>query len=121
VKALSAYRAATKGSGFLIDLLTGVLKWKLRLVSVNIGSQMATEHILSLLVAERDKLNKAIAALGGTTAPASRPSKSSESPTPAAPAKRKKKRKPLTAAQKKHQSERMKAFWAAKRKKQAKA
>jgi hypothetical protein len=80
---------------------------------------MATEHILSLLVAERDKLNKAIAALGGATTPASSPK--SPAPAAAAPAKKKRKRKPLTAAQKKHQSERMKAFWAARRKKTAKA
>jgi hypothetical protein len=83
---------------------------------------MATEHIISLLIAERDKLNKAIEALGGAATPASRTSKSSESSAPVAavPAK-KRKRKPLTAAQKKHQSERMKAFWAARRKKLAKA
>lgn len=79
---------------------------------------MATEQILSLLIAERDKLTKAIEALGGATKskPAGRPSKSSAAPAPA-----KRKRKPLTAAQKKAQSERMKAFWAARRKKQAKA
>ncbi|MGA3189723.1 MAG: hypothetical protein ABSF22_21660 [Bryobacteraceae bacterium] len=90
---------------------------------------MATEHIISLLIAERDKLNKAIEALGGSTTPVSRPSKSSESPaaapvvpaaTPVAAAATKT-RKPLTAAQKKHQSERMKAFWAARRKKAGKA
>lgn len=83
---------------------------------------MATEHILSLLIAERNMLNKAIEALGGSATPVSHPSKSSESPAPApvaaAPAK---KRKTLTAAQKKHQSERMKAFWAARRKKLVKA
>jgi hypothetical protein len=82
---------------------------------------MATEHIISLLIAERDKLNKAIEALGGTTTPASRPSQSSESPASPVVATSVRHRKPLTAAQKKHQSERMKAFWAARRKKLAKA
>jgi len=81
---------------------------------------MATEHILSLLIIERDKLNKAIEALGGATKPASSPSKSSEPPAPA-PAKVVRKRKALSAAQKKAHSERMKAFWAARRKKAAKA
>jgi hypothetical protein len=82
---------------------------------------MATEHIISLLIAERDKLNQAIEALGGTTTPVSRPSKSSESPAPVTAPAAGKTRKPLTAAQKKRQSERMKAFWAARRKKAAKA
>jgi hypothetical protein len=80
---------------------------------------MATEHILSLLIAERNKLNKAIEALGGTTTAPSGPSKVSAAPA-AAPAKAVRKRKPLTAAQKKAHSERMKAFWAARRKKAAK-
>lgn len=78
---------------------------------------MATEHILSLLIAERNKLNKAIEALGGTTGEPSGPSKVSAAP---APAKVVRKRKPLTAAQKKAHSERMKAFWAARRKKAGK-
>ena len=83
---------------------------------------MATEHIISLLIAERDKLNKAIEALGGATKPVSGPTKTSVAvaPTPApAPAKAVRKRKPLTSAQKKAHSERMKAFWAARRKKKA--
>jgi hypothetical protein len=79
---------------------------------------MATEHILSLLIAERDKLSKAIEALGGVTKPVSVPTKSSVAP---APAKAVRKRKALTPAQKKAHSERMKAFWAARRKKAAKA
>lgn len=79
---------------------------------------MATEHILSLLIIERDKLNAAIEALGGATKPLSSPTKSSVAPAPA-PAKVVRKRKPLTAAQKKAHSERMKAFWAARRKKKA--
>jgi hypothetical protein len=78
---------------------------------------MATDHILTLLIAERDKLNKAIDALGGTTKPAG-PAAVAAPRVAAAPKKRK--RKPLTAAQKKAHSDRMKAFWAARRKKQAK-
>ena len=81
---------------------------------------MATEHILSLLIAERDKLSKAIEALGGTPKPVASPTKAIEAPAPRAAAAKKRKRKPLTAAQKKAHSERMKAFWAARRKKQAK-
>jgi hypothetical protein len=82
---------------------------------------MATEHILSLLIAEREKLNKAIHALGGPSAP--KPVTTAKvvalAPAAVAPAKTKK-RKPLTAAQKKAHSERMAAYWAARRKKQAK-
>ena len=83
---------------------------------------MATEHILSLLIAERDKLSKAIEALGGTPKPVASPTKAIEAPpAPAAPAVPKKRtRKPLTSAQKKAHSERMKAFWAARRKKASK-
>jgi hypothetical protein len=82
---------------------------------------MATDHIISLLIAERDKLNKAIDALGGAPK-AAVPSKSQASPAaaPHVTAPKKRKRKPLTAAQKKAHSDRMKAFWAARRKKQAK-
>jgi hypothetical protein len=79
---------------------------------------MATDHILTLLIAERDKLNKAIDVLGGTTKPVG---PVSAAPRVAAePRKKMKKRKPLTAVQKKAHSDRMKAFWAARRKKQAK-
>jgi len=76
---------------------------------------MATDHIISLLISERDRLNKAIEALGGSTRHAGRPSKSFE----AAAAPTHKGRRNFTAAQKKQQSERMKAYWAARRKKKA--
>jgi len=79
---------------------------------------MATDHILTLLIAERDKLNKAIDALGGATKPVG-PASVAAPRVAAAPTK--KKRKPLTAVQKKAHSDRMKAFWATRRKKQAKA
>jgi hypothetical protein len=81
---------------------------------------MATEHILSLLIAERDKLSKAIEALGGTPKPVASPSKAIEAPATETAAPKKRHRRPLTAAQKKAHSERMKAFWAARRKKAAK-
>ena len=78
---------------------------------------MPTEQILALLVAERDKLNRAIEALQGPTKRRGRqpnsPLATPASPEPAQPAKRK--RRTFTAAQRKQQAERMKAFWAAKR------
>lgn len=89
---------------------------------------MQTEQIVALLIAERDRLNRAIEALGGRPAPAKAPVRaaSASAPAPAAaaapmatPAVRK--RKPRTAAQKKAQSERMRAFWAARRKQQQKS
>jgi hypothetical protein len=78
---------------------------------------MPTEHILGLLIAERDKLNKAIEALQGPTKRMGRPPKNPlatpTSPEPAQPAK--KGHRKFTAAQRKQQAERMKAFWAAKK------
>jgi hypothetical protein len=91
---------------------------------VNILITMATEHILSLLIAERDKLSKAIEALGGTTPkPVATPVTAhvTAAPAPASTPAKKRKRKALTAAQKQAHSDRMKAFWAARRKKSAKA
>jgi hypothetical protein len=79
---------------------------------------MPTEHILALLVAERDKLNRAIEALQGPTPRRGRPAKNPlqvatalETAQPATNGRRK-----FTAAQRKHQAERMKAYWAAKKK-----
>jgi hypothetical protein len=79
---------------------------------------MPTEQILVLLISERDKLNRAIEALQGSVKRRGRPPKSAAAaiaaPAPAsAPAKARRKR---TAAQKKAQAERMKAYWAAKKK-----
>jgi hypothetical protein len=82
---------------------------------------MATEHILSLLIAERQKLSKAIEALRGASAPNGVTTHKAVVAPVAAPPAKARKRKPLTAAQKKAHSERMSAFWAAKRKKQAKS
>ena len=80
---------------------------------------MPTEHILSLLIAERDKLNSAIEALGEPVKRRGRPAKTGwtftmpfETTTVAEPLKR----RAFTPAQRKQQAARMKAFWAAKRK-----
>jgi hypothetical protein len=80
---------------------------------------MPTEHILSMLIAERDKLNRAIEALQGSAKRRGRPPKNqSPGATAVAPSR---KRRGRTAAARKAQSERMKAYWAAKREnKQAK-
>jgi len=81
---------------------------------------MTTEHILTLLISERDKLNRAIAALGAPAPRRGRPPKASAIPAAVVPAAAPvRKRKPMTAAQKKALSVKMKAAWA-KRKKEAK-
>jgi ribosomal protein L24 len=83
---------------------------------------MPTDTILALLVAERDKLNRAIEALGGSFAKRrGRPAKTSRAAVPIAasnlaPAKPAKKKRTFTAAQRKQQAERMRKFWEAKRK-----
>ena len=83
-------------------------------------SLMPTDHIVALLIAERDRLNRAIEALQGPLKRRGRPPKTalatifSGAPETAQPAKRKP--RTFTAAQRKQQAERMKAFWAAKKK-----
>jgi hypothetical protein len=80
---------------------------------------MPIDQILYLLIAERDKLNRAIEALQGSSKRRGRPAKNqlaTVEPVVAVPAKRRRQ----SAAQRKAQAERMKAYWAAKRKKQAK-
>jgi hypothetical protein len=77
---------------------------------------MPTEQILVLLISERDKLNRAIEALQGSAKRRGRPPKNPAAALVAAspaPAKARRKR---TSAQKKAQAERMKAYWAAKKK-----
>jgi len=78
---------------------------------------MASEDLLALLVAERDKLNRAIEALQGPTKRRGRPPKkllNSDVASPATvPAKRK--RRTFTAAQRKQQAEKMRQYWAAKK------
>jgi hypothetical protein len=74
---------------------------------------MPTEHIVALLIAERDKLNRAIDALQGSAKQRGRTPKNPPMAI-AAPAK---KHKRQSAARRRAQAERMKAYWAAKRKK----
>jgi hypothetical protein len=80
---------------------------------------MPTEHIVSLLIAERDKLNSAIAALQGAVKRRGRPPKNAAAVAAAvlpAPAKR----RGMSAARRKAQGERMKAYWAKRKKEEAK-
>lgn len=70
---------------------------------------MATERIVILLIAERDKLNRAIEALGGSRLPRLGRPKATAAPVPVKSAG-------MSAAKRKEQSERMKAYWAKKRK-----
>jgi len=72
---------------------------------------MATEQILALLIAERDRLSRAIEALQGPAKRRGRPPKAMQqaSASTAAPSVAVRKRKPRTAAQRKAQAERMKA------------
>ena len=84
---------------------------------------MPTDQIIALLVAERDKLNRAIEALQGPSKRGGRPPKNPSGQSVAAVA-------PSTAHAKKHhmrspaarkaQAARMRAYWAAKRKKEGK-
>src|SRR3954468_20437491 len=76
---------------------------------------MPTQHIIALLIAERDKLSRAIEALQGGAKRRGRPPKAMAKAT--APVASVPKRKRRSAAQRKAQAERMKAYWAAKRKK----
>jgi hypothetical protein len=74
---------------------------------------MPTEDILRALVAERDKIDQAIAILRGTSRRRGRPpgSKNTTKGT-----KKARKKRTLSPAAKKRQSERMKAYWASRRK-----
>jgi hypothetical protein len=75
---------------------------------------MPTEHIVTLLIQERDKLNRAIEVLQGTKQ-RGRPPKSVVAmvvPTENGH----KKTRTFSAAQRKKQAARMKAYWAAKKK-----
>ena len=79
---------------------------------------MLTDQIVALLIAERDQLNKAIEALGGTLSKRrGRPLKSVIAGAVTSPAPAPKKRgRSFTAAQRRAAAERMKARWAAKKK-----
>lgn len=74
---------------------------------------MPTEHIVALLIQERDKLNRAIEILQGTKR-RGRPPKSAAAPSIGDNGH--KKTRTFSAAQRKKQAARMKAYWAAKRK-----
>lgn len=78
---------------------------------------MPIEHILGLLTAERDRLNRAIQALQGMEKGRGRSAAGRAATAAVAP---KKKRRRMSAAARKAQAERMRAFWAAKRKQKAK-
>ena len=74
---------------------------------------MPTEQILGILIAERDKLNRAIEALQGPLRRRGRPPKNSLLTADPVPELRTRIRTP---AQRKAQSERMKKYWAQRRK-----
>jgi hypothetical protein len=78
---------------------------------------MPTEHIVALLVAEREKINQAIEALQGSKR-RGRPPKNSlaAAAVPLTLASPKKRRGGMTASARKAQSLRMKAYWAKRRK-----
>jgi hypothetical protein len=84
---------------------------------------MPIEHILSLLIAERDKLNRAIEALGGIVAKRrGRPPKNPGVAIPIAasnlapPVVKARRGRTFSAAQRKAQAARMKAYWAKRKK-----
>jgi len=81
---------------------------------------MPIDQILTLLIAEREKLNRAIEILQGPAKRRGRPPKSVMATTEAAPATKKRGRT-FTAAQREAQAERMRQRWAAKKKAAAKA
>jgi hypothetical protein len=81
---------------------------------------MNTEQILALLISERDKLNRAIEALGAPVKRRGRPPKNPLATLTTGPPKTAAKRKGLSPAKRKAQSERMKAYWAKRRKQAAK-
>jgi hypothetical protein len=77
-----------------------------------------TDHIVALLIAERDKLTRAIEALQGQAKRLGRPPKSPAEVTAAAPAPiapPAKKKRHFSAAQRKAAGERMRERWAIKK------
>lgn len=109
-EALGPFRrsaSAKLGIGFLADYDEGALHDTI--------TEMAIEQILSLLISERDRLNRAIAALGEPARRRGRPPKRSVIDGMSAKALTQRRRK-RTAAEKKAQAERMRAYWAAKKK-----
>jgi hypothetical protein len=83
---------------------------------------MATDQIVALLIAERDRLNRAIEVLQGPTKRRGRPPKNPSALATAAAlsnSRPRRGRKSMSAAARKAQSARMKQYWAAKRKAKA--
>jgi hypothetical protein len=80
---------------------------------------MPTEHIVALLIQERDKLNRAIEALRGPAKRRGRPPKNASpsvsAPTITAAAAPALKKRIITAEQRKAQAKRMRAYWAKKK------
>jgi hypothetical protein len=76
---------------------------------------MPTEHIVALLIQEREKLNRAIEALQGAKR-RGRPPKNPLLAVGFPTENGHKKTRTFSAAQRKKQAARMKAYWAAKRK-----
>jgi hypothetical protein len=76
---------------------------------------MPTDDILTLLITERDRLDAAIEALQGPTKRRGRPPGNAVL-APVATAEANGHRRGMTAAARKAQSKRMKAYWAKKRK-----
>jgi hypothetical protein len=75
---------------------------------------MPTDQILELLIAERDKLNRALEALQGSTA--RRRGRAPKNAMASMPTVAANGRRGMSAAARKAQSRRMKAFWAKRRK-----
>jgi hypothetical protein len=76
---------------------------------------MPSDHIIAMLISERDKLSRAIEALQGPVKRRGRPPKDPLTVS-APPAPAKKGRRTFTAEQRAAQAARMKAFWAKRRK-----
>jgi hypothetical protein len=77
---------------------------------------MSTEQIIVLLIAERDRLNRAIEVLGVGVKKRGRPPKNQvDSAVGIEPVKTRKKRT-FSAAQRNTAAQRMKAYWAARKK-----
>jgi hypothetical protein len=74
---------------------------------------MATDHIVALLIAERDKLNRAIEALGAPVKRLGRPPKSAVVDAPAATAESAPKKRKVSAAARKKMAAAQKKRWAA--------
>jgi hypothetical protein len=75
---------------------------------------MMTDHILSLLIQERDRLNQAIAALQGTARRPGRPPKAVAALV--SPSEAPRKRKPMSAATRRKMAAAQKKRWAAAKK-----